>query len=420
MVTSRVYRFLLFSAGTLLWLLAGGELLSRLHGNWRFDQLALTPRAVASPDPAAMHDAQRALVEDITYEKSADPAWFFLPPAEVHEPQSADLQARAKANAGGDGSENFVWNDAMLAAPGQDFVAYIRRQNVPTLFAFHSYDGSTYPRYRLYPGNDFTPTPWITNRWGWLGADTPMRKPPGTVRVGIVGDSTSHSLYGLHLQSFLGAWAKANGFDVRFEVFSIGRQGLFDLDELPAFKYELAPIGPDYVVRYFAPAFSLNRLALVDFADIPPVIQDSPDLSTPWRAIAHRLLDRPSNVSALARRVRDVATREANDSLLTEPSKPRVRLHMPAGTTGKVVLASARRDIYFKVLIDNLDSFKAIADSVHATPLVSTERLCAWEGMALSNGLNHLLYQAINGPVFWPLSYRDLRRMLSAHNSTVA
>ena len=123
-------------------------------------------------------------------------------------------------------------------------------------FAFPSYDGSTLPRYRLYPDNDYRPTPWITNRFGWLSPDVAVHKPPHTIRVGIIGDSTSQNTYGFYLQSFLDAWARAKGFDVRFEVLNTARQGLGFEDELRALRFELGPMGLDYVIsRRFRGSF---------------------------------------------------------------------------------------------------------------------------------------------------------------------
>ena len=111
----------------------------------------------------------------------------------------------------------------------------VREQNVSTIFAFQSFDGSPYPHYRLYPSNGLSA--WATNRWGWLGTDTGVRKPPRTISVGMLGDSTMHNLHSLKLQTFLNAWGDRNGYGLRVEVFSIGRR---PDDEVSALKYELA------------------------------------------------------------------------------------------------------------------------------------------------------------------------------------
>jgi hypothetical protein len=331
------------------------------------------------------------------------------------------LQARTAANPDAQSQENYLWNDGLLAHPGADVVTLLRRLKTDTVFAFKSYDGSPYPRFRLYPGNDFRPIPWITNHWGWLSPEVTVRKPPRTIRVGILGDSTSHNPYGFYLQSFLNAWAQAHGFDVRFEVLNAARQGLGHEDELAALQYELGPMGLDYIYEYFAPSFAVALPQMIALATLPQGVEaGKPPLDAhPGLDAVRHALDPLAPVSALARRVRDVIMHEAEDSSLAEPAKPRVVLRLPPVVEGSTVMAEARKHPYFAAMAGYLDRFRVIAAALHATPLVSTERLCVWDGMVLRNGSSRGLYQSLNGPLFWPFSYADLRRTLAAHNGEV-
>jgi hypothetical protein len=421
MSSARLIRRLLLGVATLLWLLVGGEGLCRFEGDWRLDRAALTQRPRPPADAQVGRNAERALLAAVTYQQGVDPAWFFAPPAAIDKPASALLQARTAANPTASQQENYLWNDAYLAHADAHLLELLRGLKVETLFAFPSYDGSWFPLYRLYPDNDYRPTPWITNHWGWLSPEVTVRKPPHIVRVGIIGDSTSHNRYGFYLQGFLDAWAQARGLDVRFEVLNSARQGFGIEDGLAALRYELGPMGLDYVYEYFAPNFSLNLPQMVAFAELPPGVAAGkpPERAHPWRQAVRRLLDPVASVSALARRLRDLATREAADSLLTEPAKPRVKLHLPAVSRGRVMLAETQKDPYFATLAGHLDRFRELAASLHATPLVSTVRLCAWDGMVLRNGANRHLYDTLNGPLFWPFSYADLRRMLAVHNGVI-
>jgi hypothetical protein len=417
----RLIRLLLLGVATLLWFAIGGELLSRFEGGWRLDTAKLTRLPVASPDPNLARDSERALLATVTYQKGVDPAWFFLPPASIEKPASPMLQARTVANPDGQQQQNYLWNDALLSHPNANLVTLLRGLKIATLFAFPSFDGSIYPHYRLYPDNDYRPTPWITNHWGWLSPEVSVYKPPHTIRFGIIGDSTSHNSHAFYLQGFLDVWARAHGFDVRFEVMNAARQGLGFEDEMAALKYEMGPMGLDYIYEYFAPSFSLSLQQMVAFAKLPPGVEaGKPPLDVhPGFDVVRRVLDPLAPVSALARRIRDEIAHEAPDSSLYEPTKPRVALHLPPVIEGKVVMEVARKVPYFGRLTGQLDRFKAIAADLHATPLVSTERLCVWDGMVLRTTSSRALYQKLNGPLFWPFSYADLRRMLAVHNGTI-
>lgn len=403
-------RIFLLCLTTALWLGVGGEVLCRFQGDWRFDQLKLAARPVAGALPDRTKYAERALLSSVTYQKGVDPEWFFLPPAPINKPSNPELVARTKANPNASGLENFVWNDAVLTKADPYTVSVIRSIQVEKLFVFHSFDGSLFPRFRLYPDNDFRPTPWTTNHWGWMSPDVTFLKPPRTIRVGIIGDSTSHNLYGFHLQSFLDAWAQEHGFAVRFEVMNAARQGLGWDDGISVLKHELSPMGLDYIYVYYAPAFSVNISQMALWGGFPPGVKagqpEQPGARIP--RLAHQLLDPMADVSALARRIRDVVTREAPDSTLLEATKPAVTLHLNPAT-----------DPYFINLTKQLNQIKAIAQATHTHVIASTERLCVWDGMGLRNGTNRHLFDILNGPLFWPFSYRHLRQMLAAHNGVI-
>jgi hypothetical protein len=414
---SRLLRFVLLGIGTLFWFTIGGELLCRLDDDWRIDvfELKARPAPAQSPNPSSADE-----IAGLTYQAGVDPAWFAAPPARIEKQGNPELQARTAANPTAMQQENYLWNSALLGHPDASQVALIRGFKEDTLFAFPSFDDSPYPRYRLYPDNDFRPVGWITNHWGWLSVDMAVRKPPRTFRVGILGDSTSHNLYGFHLQGFLDAWAKARNLGVKFEVANAGRQGLGFEDELAAMKYELGPMGLDYVVEYFAPGFSLVPPQMAAFATFPPGVKAGappPREQSPLRDSAGRALS--AIAPALARRVDGGDTHADSNGLLPEPVKPRVELHLPPVSAGRVDLKEANKDPYFARIVSQLDRLKALAQTLRAVPFVSTERLCVWDGLKLRSDADKNLYETLNGPLFWPFSYADLRQMLATHNGTI-
>jgi hypothetical protein len=419
MTAARHFRILSLGALTAVWLGVGGEALSRFEDSWRFDRLTLTQRP---PDSVKTGDAERALLVHITSQAGVDPEWFFLPPARLEMPRNRELQRRHQANPKQLDTENFIWNSAALADPDQRLLEIVRDLNVDSLFVFPSYDGSKAPLYRLYPGNDFSPTPWVTNRWGWMGSDAPVRKPPQVIRIGIIGDSTVQNLIDSALQTYLDAWAKYRGYDVRFEVFSAGRLGIRDADAIATLRYELGPMGLDFVYQAFEPSFSWQQNAsqMKLFAQPFDAGEGQTDARR-VRAPLQRVLAPMVGISALARRTNDlIAQNGSMGAVLREPRKPKITLRLPPGTDGEIVLGEARKDAYFANLIDNLDAYKEAADHTHTTPLVSLERVCAWEGMVLRRGANDRLYQMLNSPMFWPFSYAHVRKILDAHNGVVA
>jgi hypothetical protein len=422
-------REVLLTALSLLWLVAGAEALDRFTGGWRFDRLALVARersAAASVDSATAAARQqmleRPLLAAATYGDSVDADWFFLPAVEVHEPSSPQLAARTKANSPASGEENFVWNDALFGPhPDPHLLDLLPTLNEREIFAFHSYDGTIWPHYRLYPGNDFSPTPWITNRYGWLGADVPLRKPHRTVRVGIIGDSTSQNFYGLQLQAYLNAWAASAHLDVSFEVLNGARQGLEWQDELAVLKYELLPLGLDYAYAYFAPIFAIAGYSKT-FARLPAgtVFGQPPEPQPSGSAWLVGLLKPLTSFSALARNISQRWSGTSPGSILAEPLKPSVKLKLPAKPYGgRLSLAAAEKDTYFAELIRDLDQFQQIAREGGARPIVSDERLCVWQGVRFNGDTQRGVYRQLNGSIFWPLSYAQIRRLLDAHNAAI-
>lgn len=418
----------LLLALTLIWLLGGAEALARFAGGWRFDHLHLVPRPHTAPDisPAAARATrqahERALLAEATYSDSVNSDWFFLPPAPLHEPASARLHKRSQDNPMGMGQENYVWNDAAFGPhPDPHLLDLLRTLKERQIFAFHSYDGSILPRYRLYPDNDFTPTPWITNHYGWLSVKLRTPKPPHTIRIGIIGDSTSHNFYGRQLQAYLNAWGTATHLGVRFQVLNGARQGLEQQDELAVLKYELAPMGLDYIYAYFAPAFAVGG-SIRTFAKLPSGVKfgQPPKPRPDWWTRAAAMLAPLAPVSALARDLRQQWLGTAPDTMLAEPPKPPVRLELPPGARGaRVNLKLAGKNPYLGMLIGDLDRLRRISQRVGATPIVSDERLCVWRGMRVNATTHRLLYDNVNGPIFWPLSYGEIRRLLEMHNATI-
>ena len=97
-MTSRQFRLFALVVGTIAWLGAGGEALTRFEGDWWLDTLTLTRNDRIKAVAAEPGDGERGLLAQTTYQKGVDPEWFFLPPAPLAMPRNAELKARSDAN----------------------------------------------------------------------------------------------------------------------------------------------------------------------------------------------------------------------------------------------------------------------------------------------------------------------------------
>jgi lysophospholipase L1-like esterase len=152
-----------------------------------------------------------------------------------------------------------------------------------TLRATHAFDARlawTQPDpqigYRFTPGreywfedeNDHAVTGRI-NSLGWRDRERARRKPAGTRRVAVVGDSYVEA-FQVELDSTFVAIAEralaARG-PAAVEVMNFGRSGMTTAEELLLLGSDILPCDPDVVVLVFVPAN--------DIADIDPATADS-------------------------------------------------------------------------------------------------------------------------------------------------
>jgi hypothetical protein len=228
--------------------------------------------------------------------------------------------------------------------------------------------------------------------------------------------------YGRQLQTFLNAWAAAKHLKISFEVLNAARQGLGPDDSVPIIRYELAPMGLDYVYAYFAPLFAVSgqTISFLKF-DAPASSAPTDERPLPvWATLVARLLRPASAISAFASSIEQRLSNESANAILDEPPKPKATLRLPPGVhPHSVDLRYAKQAPYFGDLLDTLDKFDDESTKAGARLIVSRERVCAWDGLRLNKSQNRLLYDYLNGPVFWPARYADIRRILDAHNTTI-
>jgi hypothetical protein len=410
-------RVLLLVIGSTGYSLAAGEFLYRFTDGYRFDVAELARRQGTRIAPADNTAVERALVEQTRVDRRLDPELFFSPPAVVDKPADPEIAARTKADPNVAGEENMVWNDAYLREMSPFAQEHLRRQKARVFFSFRSYDGSIHPNYRLYP--DTQSDLGTTNHFGWLSPDIAVGKLNNTIRVAILGDSTSHNSLGLYLEGMLNAWPSHAGLGYRFEVINAARQGLGQPDFINILKYELVPVTPDYVLLTEASVVFFRKGELWTAKRRNEVKSFTPRPS--WFAReARRLLKKPSRWSALAAHVLKAANDDLSDSVEREPPKPAVKLNPPFNLGKSPTLADVRSFRWYRDFLDALDTMNQISVRERIIPIITTDRACAYPGMAVNRSTNPYLFGAVNGPEYWPLSYRQIQRVLRFHNDVIA
>lgn len=406
------------------YLLVAGELAYRFMDGYQFTSLALQPRAVTfvkSSEPTAF---ERKMLDAVTLDRSLDRTWFFAPISWPARPTPSEIAERTKSRNFG-GAENYVWNENYLRLGDPSLTELFNAMKPAEIFAFRGYDDGIYPRYRLLPMVNAGGGP--TNQYGFLyGPDLALTKGAKTIRVAWLGDSTSSQVNNF-LDAFFRAWSRARGDGIEVEVINAARNAS-DLHDMAAvLKHELAPFGIDYVISYSGNRMALDHLQANGIIKAPPEVRAHAGAfeyeETDWlrRFLKpHRDTTLVKN-SALVRHGLLHLINELPGSELVEPPKPAVELvYTPAYNDRAPVLAETRKIYHLGRKLAALDAFKAAAMELDATPLVSTELVYVQPGMVVRHRPNRHLYGVANGSTYAPLSYRDIRKSLAAHNAVIA
>jgi hypothetical protein len=404
-------------AGTLLYLLAGGELVSRFISGYELTSLMLRTRSFSAPASGITSD-ERRLLQSVTYNSQARPQWFFQPPSPLDVPAIPELETRAAvADPAFMGLENYIWNENFVRRADPVFVKWIQGFKLNNIFAFKGYDSSPFPRYRLYPSTSSGHI--ATNSYGWLASEVAFEKPPNTVRIGIIGDSTSHSSYGRYLQAYLTSWLNATHRPIKVEVLNAARPAITIDDMLGILRYELGPMQLDYVYLYQGPRVYDHFATLIkaERATAAPPAQSG---IAQVKTFAEQHLSLLWRLSALTRVMIDALS---GNHLLPEPSKPKTKALVQLPDANRPIdLDEARKIYYLNEQLTSLDRFRDVARQLNITPVATTRRLAVFDGMVLSSQRNLYLYNQLNGEangsIFWPLTYRQMEHLQSLENRT--
>ena len=136
------------------------------------------------------------------------------------------------------------------------------------MYAFASPDASDQPPYRSLPrgwerGDDYY------NNFGFRGPDITPRKSGRIVRVAFLDSSVAAAgpfSFPEYVVHYLRQWARANKFDVDYDLVNAARVGVNMTTIAQIMRYEVAPLHPDLVVSYDGGEY-LWEPSIVKYAD---------------------------------------------------------------------------------------------------------------------------------------------------------
>ena len=100
------------------------------------------------------------------------------------------------------------------------------------------------------------------NRFGWRDVNWPIRKPKGTIRIAILGDSFVEAIQVEDDSTFESLSKRALiGAEGRGEVMNFGRSGYTQSEELLVLQRDVLRFDPDVVVLFFFPGNDITDMA---------------------------------------------------------------------------------------------------------------------------------------------------------------
>ncbi|MFO1076235.1 MAG: hypothetical protein U1E73_00750 [Planctomycetota bacterium] len=429
MTTSRGRRRamkLVLAGVTTLGMLGLGEGVLRLVGGYRLFALRLTPAPRSSGAAAGALAAAHDLVDPFAARwRSArpdiDPDWLAESPPPLPPEPALGLPLLAQR----DWLLNYyVLNEVALRTPLALKLATDPLLKLPEHFTvFTPPGGKPFPHYR-YPASRSLPTGLVTNKFGFRGGEVAVDKPARTVRIALVGASTTAEAPQLPhdapqlIQHWLGFWARREGLDVRFEVLNAAREAIRSHDIRAIVEDEVLPLAIDYLVYYeganqFQPE-TLHRHIAVEgeyhIAVPPPGVVGTYDETA---GVDATWLDGLSTWSATARYLR---TALAGRARLSEPAKPAQHVTLPPELLqGEFPLDRAAGVLELQAIGGDLAAIKAMADAAGAKFVLSTFWWFAQDGMTLDPVLGKNVHVHLNR-AYWPFRYAAVRQLADVQN----
>jgi GDSL-like Lipase/Acylhydrolase family len=394
------------------------EVCFRLIDGYRLDSLVLQVKNVPTGGRFAEPPDATRYAQKVALDRTFELAWFHTDPKDYdrsakykHPTDWADAIADYRPSPGEPYyvrqnfeylyNYNYLVNFCATGA-GYDQLHYFEK-NPGFVYAFAAPDASFAPEFRLVQGALEGEKSNYYNNFGFRGPDITPRKSGRLIRLAFLGSSVTAAgwpfSYPEYVVHYLRLWARANNFDVDFDVLNAARAGIGTNEVASIMRYEVAPLHPDIVVWY-AGGDDLNASTIVSPA---PTKQ----------SFSYHVKLRPfEQDSALLRRLYQLFKADAS----SEPPKP---AHV-------LTFDLTQRDPDIRPghpLPFSLD--QQIADIRKAADATRTAGgeffLASYTGMA-KDGLrvdparHEGLLNYLNG-LYFPMTYREIREGLDFENT---
>ena len=340
-----------------------------------------------------------------------DARWFDLAPEVLPpEPVDPELNERYLAAIGHALPAVYEWNrqfiTAVLCQGDTSTHPYLAHQleSLSDVYVFDPVDGTPFPTFRFLRHAHY-PSGLRTNAFGWRGADIPIDKPPGRIRIAFVGASTTvapHAdpfSYPEYIGRWLNEWAKTLGRPVSFDVVNAGREGILSASIEAVVRNELRPVRPDIVVYYegvnqFWPSDFMNRPAVRALQALQG--GTSLDRSSAMVSRVHQWIERPSTGK--------------------EPPKPSLSIRWPADLDEHdPPLGDPRLPVQLPRILHDLDRMRDDLQAIDATLMPSSFVALVDPGLVLSPRRDAFIFRELNER-YWPFTYAHLRRYFDFEN----
>ena len=366
-------------------------------------------------------------LDSVPRANGVDRAWFYRPPPPLpnrgqRSPWTEGV-APADPFAQADFRTDFrppdffkAWNAAFVGDP----CASAFFSGAPgRLIVFDPPSGERRPIYRYLPDTT-TPLGLVTNQFGFRGPPVDFKRRPGTVRIVLVGASTTAEAHATAysgsemLHHWLGLWAAANHPGLELEVINAGREAVKSPDIAAIVRHEVLPLRPDLVLYYEG----ANQF------DLAPLVTDLParragDVQG-WNDIVAGWLEEASGWSALARRARALFSVAEVTEGGSEPAKPDYTLVWPRGVDeADPDLASPDLPVNLPTIVADLDRMRSELAAAGSELAVASFMWLAHDGMVVNPVRNRLLYDYLNVN-HYPFRYRDIARLAAFQNRVFA
>jgi len=395
------------------------EVSFRLIDDYRLDRLVLRVKNVPTGGQFAEAPDATRYARKIALDPTFRLAWFHTDPHDYDRSakykRPADWAKAIASYRPSPGEPSFIKNElgylfnynllATFCASGygRESLPYFQK-NPGFVYAFAAPDTTFVPEYRLVQGLLGDSSSDYYNNFGFRGPDITPRKSARLIRLAFLGSSVTAAgwpfTYPEYVAHYLRLWARANKFDVDFDVINAARSGIWTSQIANIMRYEVAPLHPDIVVWY----------AGGDDMDAKTIVPNV----TPQSTFSYHVKLRPfEQDSALLSRLYQLF-RPLGAS---EPPKPAHALNFDLTRKDPDIRPGQRLPFYLQQQIADIRKAADATRSAGGEFVLTSYLGMVEDGLRVDPARHKLLLDYLNGPLFFPMTYREIREGLDFENT---